>query len=186
MKPESVKSICSLISSGTELKIFKGMFDDAALDLNIKGMEDEVMRYPLSYGYSLVGVVTRCAPDIADAENLIGRNVFTFSPHSSRVIVDRDAVQIVPDNISPEDAIFMPSVETALSIVHDAHHRTGENVIVYGQGLIGLLVNAILSQGTQQLHSNGRFNTVTAVDTLSDRLAMACEYYFSWVFRVNF
>jgi threonine dehydrogenase-like Zn-dependent dehydrogenase len=161
-----------LISSGTELKIFKGLFDEAALDVNIKGMTDESMKYPLSYGYSLVGVVTRCGDEVADAQDLIGKIVFTFSPHSTNAIVDRDAVQIVPDGISPEDAIFLPSVETALSIVHDAHVRVGEKVAIYGQGLIGLLVNAILSQ--QQIPSvSGQFGTVTVFDTISDRLAMA-------------
>lgn len=161
-----------MISSGTELKIFKGLFDEAALDVNIKGMTDESMNYPLSYGYSLVGVVTRCGDEVADAQDLIGKIVFTFSPHSTNAIVDRDAVQIVPDGISPEDAIFLPSVETALSIVHDAHVRVGEKVAIYGQGLIGLLVNAILSQ--QQIPSvSGQFGTVTVFDTISDRLAMA-------------
>jgi hypothetical protein len=33
-----------------------------------------------------------------DAE-LIGRLAFAFSPHSTRVVVDRDAVQLVPDGI---------------------------------------------------------------------------------------
>lgn len=154
------------------MKIFKGLFDEAALDVNIKGMTDESMKYPLSYGYSLVGVVTRCGDEVADAQDLIGKIVFTFSPHSTNAIVDRDAVQIVPDGISPEDAIFLPSVETALSIVHDAHVRVGEKVAIYGQGLIGLLVNAILSQ--QQIPSvSGQFGTVTVFDTISDRLAMA-------------
>ena len=140
--------------------------------MNIKGMTDESMKYPLSYGYSLVGVVTRCGDEVADAQDLIGKIVFTFSPHSTNAIVDRDAVQIVPDGISPEDAIFLPSVETALSIVHDAHVRVGEKVAIYGQGLIGLLVNAILSQ--QQIPSvSGQFGTVTVFDTISDRLAMA-------------
>lgn len=175
-KKKTVKSICSLISSGTELKIFKGMFEDAALDVNIKGMSDETMKYPLSYGYSLVGTVTRCAPDVADAEEIIGKTVFTFSPHSSLAIVDREGVQLVPDGISPEDAIFMPSVETALSIVHDTNMRIGENVAIFGQGLIGLLVNAILSSSSaENYHFEGKFNTVTAFDTLSDRMAMSSQ-----------
>ncbi len=170
-----VKAICSLISSGTELKIFKGLFDDAALDVNIKGMADESMKYPLSYGYSLVGVVTRCAKDVADADEILGKTVFSFSPHSSHLIVDRDAIQLVPDEISPQDAIFMPSVETALSLVHDAHPRIGENVVIYGQGLIGLLVNSILSLSLQNMNPNGEFNTITAVDALDDRLALASK-----------
>eukprot|EP00985_Skeletonema_marinoi_P016222 scaffold8664_cov143-Skeletonema_marinoi.AAC.2 len=171
-----VESLCSLVSSGTELKIFKGIFESASLDVNIKGMADEAMEYPLAYGYSLVGRVVACGANVADAESLIGRNVFTFSPHSSRVVVDRDAVQIVPDGIEAEDAIFMPSVETALSLVHDAHVRLGENVAVYGQGLIGLLVTAILSMHhSTTISSSKQFCSVTAFDALDDRLAMSSK-----------
>lgn len=169
-----VESLCSLVSSGTELKIFKGDFESASLDVNIKGMADEAMEYPLAYGYSLVGRVVACGSNVADSESLIGRKVFTFSPHSSRVITDRDAVQIVPDGIEAEDAIFMPSVETALSLVHDAHVRLGENVAVYGQGLIGLLVTAILStQHSSTISSFRQYGSVTSFDTLDDRLSMS-------------
>jgi len=165
-----VHSVCSLISSGTELKIFKGLFDDAALDVNIKGMDEERMAYPLAYGYSLVGRVTRCGSKVKDAAQILGKLVFTFSPHASVVITERDAIHLVPDGVAAEDAIFMPSVETALSIVHDAHVRIGERVAVYGQGLIGLLVTSLLS--IQDIGSNtGLFGTVTAFDTFSGRLA---------------
>jgi Zn-dependent alcohol dehydrogenase/FMN phosphatase YigB (HAD superfamily) len=169
-----VESLCSLVSSGTELKIFKGNFESASLDVNIKGMADEAMEYPLAYGYSLVGRVVACGSNVADSESLIGRKVFTFSPHSSRVIADRDAVQIVPNGIEAEDAIFMPSVETALSLVHDAHVRLGENVAVYGQGLIGLLVTAILSnQHSSTISSFRQYGSVTSFDALDDRLSMS-------------
>ena len=169
-----VKSICSLISSGTELKIFKGLFDEAQLDVNIEGMADDTMKYPLPYGYSLVGVVTRCGEEVADCDELIGKMVFAFSPHSTHAVVDRNSILIVPDGIEAEDAIFMPSVETALSIVHDANIRVGETVSVYGQGLIGLLVNGILNCHKLNL-SSGEFGTITVFDTISDRLAMASE-----------
>merc|ERR1712238_311669 len=150
----------SLISSGTELKIFKGEFDDdAALDVNIKNMENERMSYPLSYGYCLVGVVVDCGSEVSCADYL-GKTVFTFSPHATHIVTDADATQIIPDGIDAQDAIFMPSVETALSIVHDANVRLGENVAVYGQGLIGLLVTALLSRGRGE-GSSGRFDSVT-------------------------
>lgn len=172
-----VESICSLISSGTELKIFNGSFDsESQLDVNIKGM-DSSMKYPLAYGYSLVGRVVACGSDVEDADDLTGRLVFAFSPHSSRIVTDRDAVKLVPEGISAEDAIFLPSVETALSIVHDAHVRFGENVAVFGQGLIGLLVTAVLSLQTSPPSSplDGFFGTVTAFDALEDRLRVAIE-----------
>jgi len=167
-----IQTECSLISSGTELKIFTGSFDDAALDVNIKGMTDERMAYPLAYGYSLVGRVVDCGSDVD--RDLIGKRVFTFSAHASQVVMTRSAVQLVPSGCDSLDAIFMPSVETALSLVHDASPRIGENVAVFGQGLIGLLVTAILSQQTNPSPS-GIFGTITAFDTLPDRLSASAR-----------
>ena len=130
----------------------------------------------MAYGYSLVGRVTRCGSAVPDADELVGRLVFTFSPHSSHVIVDRDAVQLVPRGIRAEDAIFMPSVETALSLVHDAHVRVGENIAVFGQGLIGLLVTGLLSLSTSaQSLPSAHFGTITAFDTITDRLAASSK-----------
>ena len=96
-----IRSLHSLISTGTELKVFSGNFDDAALDVNIKGMTTERMAYPLSYGYCLVGTVVECGEDVKDAHSLLGKLVFTFSPHSSQVVVDREAIQVVPDGVEP-------------------------------------------------------------------------------------
>jgi threonine dehydrogenase-like Zn-dependent dehydrogenase len=175
-----VKSSHSLISSGTELKIFKGIFDnDAALDVNIKDMEGERMAYPLSYGYCLVGHVIDCGSEVP-RNAFINKLVFTFSAHASYVVTDMDAIQVVPKGIEAQDAIFMPSVETALSLVHDAHVRLGENVAVYGQGLIGLLVTALLSKcGSSSSPASsslgGKFGTITVFDMLPDRLAMASQ-----------
>ena len=33
--------------------------------------------------------------------------------------------------------MYLPAVETALSLVHDVHPRVGEKVAVFGQGMIG-------------------------------------------------
>ncbi|KAL3761662.1 hypothetical protein ACHAW5_002642 [Stephanodiscus triporus] len=140
----------------------------------LKGMSDKSLEYPLAYGYSLVGRVVACGSNVYDADELMGRLVFTFSPHSSRVVVDRDAIQVVPDGISAEDAVFFPSVETALSLVHDARVRMGENVAVYGQGLIGLLVTSILSMQSLPLTSSADcFGSVTAFDALDARLVVS-------------
>ena len=169
-----IASVCSLISSGTELKVFKGHFEDAALDVNIQGMQDERMQYPLAYGYSLVGRVVECGTQVADRDTLLGQLVFAFAPHATQAVVDRDAIQIVPDGIDPYDAIFLPSVETALSIVHDAHVRLGERVAVFGQGLIGLLVTAILGRhNTASQGSTIREPVLTTVDTIPARMAVS-------------
>lgn len=46
-------------------------------------------------------------------------------------------VFVFAKGISAEDAIYLPAVETALSLVHDVHPRVGESVAVFGQGMIG-------------------------------------------------
>jgi threonine dehydrogenase-like Zn-dependent dehydrogenase len=163
-----IQSRCSLISSGTELKIFTGSFDDAALDVNLESMEGQRMQYPMAYGYSLVGEVVEAGEGV-DLSRYQNRLVFTFSPHASEVVVPADTVQIVPRDIDPFDAIFMPSIETAISIIHDAAPKLGEQVCVFGQGLIGLLVTALLSS----MLMNVQRPTLTTVDTIPERLALS-------------
>jgi threonine dehydrogenase-like Zn-dependent dehydrogenase len=130
------------------------------------------MAYPLAYGYSLVGRVVGRGSNVS--EDFLGKMVFTFSAHATHVIADLGSIQVVPEGIAAEDAIFMPSVETALSLVHDAHVRVGENVAVYGQGLIGLLVTSLLSRHHKE-QTSGRFGTITVFDKLPDRLAAASQ-----------
>ena len=166
----TVESVCSLISSGTELKVFKGHFENSTLDVNIDSMQGERMAYPLSYGYCLVGRIVKCGSDVAQ-DAYLGRLAFTFAAHATHVVSSVDSLQLVPHGISARDAIFLPSIETAISLVHDAHLRVGENVAVYGQGLIGLLVTAVLHVNNYHLPCLGKYGTITAFDTLPDRLA---------------
>ena len=146
-----LEAVASLISAGTELKIFRGDFKmGEKTDTNIEAFKDSTMEYPMKYGYSHVGKIIRVGSDIKDTEKekLLGSLVFTFSPHESRVIIDdidaNGGLMLVPDGISAEDAVFLPSVETALSLIHDANPLCGETVAVIGQGLIGLLVIKLL------------------------------------------
>jgi len=46
--------------------------------------------------------------------------------------------------VSDEQAVFLPNLETALGIVHDAGVRIGERVLVVGLGVVGLLASALL------------------------------------------
>lgn len=180
-----IRSTCSLISSGTELKIFKGLFEqDAVLDVNIKGMQGERMAYPLSYGYCLVGRVVACGSEVPEDKFHRGGLVFTFSPHASYVLTDMDAIQSVPEGIDPFDAIFMPSVETALSLIHDANVQLGENVGVFGQGLIGLFVTALLTRESSNggnmrqmlsLEREQLFGSLTVFDMIPERLALSSK-----------
>jgi len=48
---------------------------------------------------------------------MVGKRVFAFLPHGSHGVAMRDEVLLIPDDISFEDAVFLPSLETAVSLV---------------------------------------------------------------------
>lgn len=162
-----IRTSCSLISTGTELKVFKGDLDpDEPTDLTIDSLKEK-MTYPLRYGYSLVGEVVAVGDGVVEADWL-GKLVFSFSPHSSAVVIDVSSAMLVPEGIAPEDAVFLPSVETAVSFVQAARPNIGERVLVVGQGLIGMLTGAVMTQ-----LSNA---DTTIADVSEKRLAAASSF----------
>ena len=140
----ALRTVVSMISSGTELLIYRGAFDDSdePLDATIEGLAEERLAYPMAYGYSLVGRVVQVGPRVPSS--MLGSLVFAFAPHAAYAFTDAAGVQPVPRDISAADAAFLPAAETAISIAHDAHPRAGETVCVFGAGVIGLLLIATL------------------------------------------
>ncbi len=116
------------ISAGTELAVFRGECRDFSGE-SLPGLQPA--GYPLAYGYINVGQ----APD--------GSRVFGFVAHQDR-FCSRASDLIQLGSLSWDDAVFLPSMETALGIVHDAHPRLGDRYCVAGQGIVGLLVTRIL------------------------------------------
>jgi 2-desacetyl-2-hydroxyethyl bacteriochlorophyllide A dehydrogenase len=139
-----VRSRRSAISPGTEALVFEGDFPpDAALDARIASLGGG-FDYPFRYGYSLVGEVVGVGPGV-DA-SLQGRTVFAFHPHQDLAVVPVDDCCPVPEGIAPEAALFLPQVETAANLVLDGAPLLGERVLVFGQGVVGLLTAALLSR----------------------------------------
>jgi threonine dehydrogenase-like Zn-dependent dehydrogenase len=46
----------------------------------------------------------------------------------------------------PEEAAFLPNMETAVNLLMDGQPLIGEQVAVFGQGVVGLLTTALLAQ----------------------------------------
>jgi riboflavin biosynthesis pyrimidine reductase/threonine dehydrogenase-like Zn-dependent dehydrogenase len=116
------------ISAGTELAVFRGECKDFSGE-SLPGLQPK--SYPLAYGYINVG----------QAQD--GSRVFGFAPHQDRFCAKASEL-IQLGRLSWDDAVFLPSMETALGIVHDAHPRLGDRYCVAGQGVVGLLVTRIL------------------------------------------
>jgi len=139
-----VQTLVSAISPGTELLIYRDQFPgDIPLDETITALDSE-FNFPLKYGYATVGWVIVLGPNVAPAWE--GRLVFAFQPHQSHFLAAQDELLPVPSNISPEEAAFLPNMETAVNFLLDGQPMIGERVAVFGQGVVGLLTTALLAQ----------------------------------------
>jgi len=136
-----VETICSAISAGTEMLVYRGEFP------HLKDSHDNLssdLNYPLAYGYACVGRITETGKEVD--KSLLGKIVFGFQPHTSAFICNPSALIFAPDSFPAEACSFLPNMETAVNLVQDAAPILGERVLVLGQGVIGLLVTALLKE----------------------------------------
>lgn len=139
-----VETAVSGISAGTEMLIYRGLAPrDLPADEVLPALPGR-LAFPLRYGYACVGRVAGLGPGVDDS--WLGRRAFAFHPHASRFVVPVADLQPVPDEVSNDQAVFLPQVETALSLVHDGAPLAGEHTVVFGQGVVGLLVTSLLAR----------------------------------------
>jgi 2-desacetyl-2-hydroxyethyl bacteriochlorophyllide A dehydrogenase len=139
-----VRTICSAISPGTELLVYRGQWpENVAVDETIEALAGK-FRYPLKYGYSAVGQVEAVGSDVS--RDWLGRRVFAFNPHESHFVSAPEHLVPLPASLSPEEAAFLPNMETAVGFVLDGNPMIGEQVAVFGQGIVGLLTTALLTR----------------------------------------
>lgn len=139
-----VQTAVSAISPGTELLIYRGQApNDMPVDATITALSGH-FGFPLQYGYAAAGRVI--AVGSAAEQPWQGRRVFAFQPHASHFLSVPEDLWPIPDPLTYEDAVFLPNVETAVNFVMDGHPLIGEQVVVFGQGIVGLLTTALLAQ----------------------------------------
>ena len=139
-----VQTQYSAISSGTELLIYRGHAPtELAADENIAALNGS-LAFPLKYGYAAVGTVIEVGDDLSS--NWIDKAVFSFQPHQTHFVTTPEQVIHLPEGVSPQSAVFLPNMETAVNLVMDGHPLIGERVAVFGQGIIGLLTTALLAK----------------------------------------
>ena len=138
-----VETICTAISPGTEMLVYRGEFPKIPVDTQIETLKG-TFSYPLCYGYANVGRVR----DIGKQVDKVWRDqlVLSFQPHTSHFLARPDSLLPVPAKVEPETAAFLPNMETAINIVQDAAPVLGERAMVFGQGIVGLLTTALLAE----------------------------------------
>ena len=139
-----VKTIMSAISPGTELLVYRGLAPvDLARDETITALAGD-FAFPLTYGYAAVGQVMELGPGVAPGWE--GRLVFAFQPHASHFLATPDELLRLPEGLPPEAAVFFPNLETAVTLLLDGQPLMGEQVAIFGQGIVGLLLTALISR----------------------------------------
>jgi 2-desacetyl-2-hydroxyethyl bacteriochlorophyllide A dehydrogenase len=156
-----VKTIASAVSAGTEMLVYRGEVpQDLRLDLpTLAGS----YKFPIKYGYAAAGRVLDTGPGVERLSQ--GDPVFVHHPHQDIFIVPAQMPVRLPDDLDPVLGVFCANLETALNIVHDAPVRLGETALVFGQGVVGILVALLL-----KLASAG---PVLVVDPLEERRRLA-------------
>lgn len=158
-----VRAIVSAISHGTEMLVYRGQVPpDMPLDLpTLAGS----FAFPIKYGYASVGRVLDVGPDVAGFEP--GDLVFALHPHQDVYQAPVSVVTPLPVDVPPELGLFTANLETAVNVMLDAPLKLGETVVVFGQGVVGLLVTQLLRRAGAGL--------IVAVDPLAKRREAALE-----------
>ncbi|HNS62740.1 MAG TPA: zinc-binding alcohol dehydrogenase [Anaerolineales bacterium] len=142
-----VETICSAISAGTEILVYRGQFP------HINDSHDHLssrLKYPLAFGYACVGRIIETGKGVE--KSLLNKIVFGFAPHTSAFIAHPSSLILAPASSAGTPALpveacsFLPNMETAVNLIQDAAPILGERVLVLGQGVVGLLVASLLKE----------------------------------------
>jgi Threonine dehydrogenase and related Zn-dependent dehydrogenases len=147
----------SAISPGTERLVYEGNVPGTLdADPSIDALQGDTLSYPLSYGYACVGEVEALGEGVE--RDWKGASVFSFQPHVSQFVASTDALLRLPEPVDLADAVMIPSLETAVNLVMDGQPMIGETVLVFGQGVVGLLTTRLLAD-----HPLGTLGTIDPV-----------------------
>lgn len=149
-----VRSRYSLISPGTERAALTGAWDN-----------QEFRQNP---GYALAGEVIEIGEDARPFS--IGDRVISLTNHAdlANVSVHPWATLQIPENISYEEATFLPLASVALHAIRRAQITFGEILVIIGGGIIGQIA-------LQLAKSHGAYK-VLMIDLYENRLSLAREF----------
>lgn len=144
----AVEADLSLVSAGTE-----------------RTMLTKAPAYPVRPGYSMVGRVAEVGSGVVGFAP--GDRVLAHVGHASHAVLDQRFALKLPDKVKSEDAAFSVVGAMAIYAVRLAGLQLGDPVLIFGQGLIGLIATQVarIAGGTP----------IGVIDVVEERLALARE-----------
>ncbi|WP_433511714.1 zinc-binding dehydrogenase [Nonomuraea sp. CA-143628] len=174
-----VRTIYSGVSAGTELTAYRGTNPYLTRKWDTEQrlfLDGQTHAYPLTgWGYQEVGEVVEAAPDVTDPP--VGHLVWGVWGHRAEAVVPAEKLvgHVLPPGADPLRGVFARVGAIALNAVHAADVHLGDQVAIFGQGVIGLLATrlAVLSGAR-----------VVAADAIPARLELARRYGASETFDI--
>jgi threonine dehydrogenase-like Zn-dependent dehydrogenase len=135
-----VRTLFSGISRGTERLIFNGEVGQSEWERMRGPMQEGSFPFPVKYGYCATGIVED------GPATLRGKTVFCLHPHQDHFIAPAEALAVVPDAVPARRATLAANMETALNALWDAAAGPGDNIVVVGAGVVGILVASLAAR----------------------------------------
>jgi 2-desacetyl-2-hydroxyethyl bacteriochlorophyllide A dehydrogenase len=127
-----VRSLCALISAGSEMNLYRG--EGNLADLSSTPNAEGQLPFPVKFGYQEVGEVEAVG---ADTAYMVGDRVYCFHPHQTRFTLRADLAWKIPADLDPERAAFAGLFGVALNACISTPVLVGDCVVVSGLGVIG-------------------------------------------------
>jgi 2-desacetyl-2-hydroxyethyl bacteriochlorophyllide A dehydrogenase len=123
-----VKSLYTLMSTGTENIVFNRLFDAGT-------HWDDWVKYPFYPGYSAVGRVIEVGSGVRDLP--VGTVVGSWAPHASEFVAPANSVYVVPSGIEAQQAVWFVLAQIAFVGARAARYELGDTAMIIGAGPIG-------------------------------------------------
>jgi 2-desacetyl-2-hydroxyethyl bacteriochlorophyllide A dehydrogenase len=127
-----VRAVCSLVSAGTEMNVYRGAAA-SPLEVAVPTRKGD-FPFPIQFGYQVVGRVELAGEESSFAE---GELVFCQHPHQDRFVLSDEFVYRVESSLSPRAAAFSNLCSVAVNCHLDVPVRLGDCCVVAGLGVIG-------------------------------------------------
>lgn len=126
-----VKTVCSIISAGTELAVYSGSH------IGYTVPNSRFPKLPWPAGYASAGIVQTIGDEVEGLQ--VNDRVSIVVPHADFTLCDvrKTIVRLLPANVSFEEGALARMAGISLLGVLHARIAIGETVVVFGLGLIG-------------------------------------------------
>lgn len=141
-----VAGICSLVSAGTEMNLYRGEANPGGLERfpTSRGQ----LPFPVKFGYHEVGEVVAAGDDSGFA---VGDRALCFHPHQELFTIDASLAWKLPPDLLPERAAFMALFFVAVNSMLTTPVLVGDCVAVSGLGVVGSLTAALARRNASRL-----------------------------------